>query len=71
MGKTIITFDSVTYALKARKLLTKAGINAKIVKISGELSKGCTHGVEIYPNTFFDSISILKQSEIDYSVYNG
>ena len=52
MGKTIITFDSVTYALKARKLLTKAGINAKIVKISGELSKGCTHGVEIYPNTF-------------------
>ena len=70
MGKIIITFDSVTYAHKARKLLTRSGINAKLVKVSAEMSKGCTYGIEILSSVFFDTVNELKKSEINYSVYN-
>ena len=70
MIRVIITFGSVTYALKARKLLSKSGINAKLVKVSAEYTRGCTHGVEIPDDAFFDSINVLKNAGIDYSVYS-
>ena len=71
MGKNIITFASVTYAIKARKLLNRAGVSAKLVKVSAELTKGCTHGVEIFESSFFDTINILKTAGIEYSVYSS
>ena len=70
MGKIIITFDSVTYAYKARKLLARANINSKLVKVSAEITNGCTHGIEILNNSFFDAVNELRRAGINYSVYN-
>jgi len=69
MGKIIITFNSVTYSIKARKILTRSGINSKLVKVSADSEYGCTHGVEIFANTFLDAVNELKKANIPYSVY--
>lgn len=70
MGKIIITFKSVTYAIKAKKLLLKSGTEAKLVKISKDALSGCTHGVEISEGLFLNAIGILRNSGIEYSVYH-
>lgn len=70
MEKIIITFDSVTYANKAKKILSKAAINTKLVKVSSEISKGCTYGIEISSGAFFDVVNELKKANINYAVYN-
>ena len=69
MGKIIITFKSVTYAIKAKKLLLKSGMEAKLVKISKDTLSGCTHGIEIPENLFLNAIGILRNFGIEYSVY--
>lgn len=70
MSKVILTFNSVTYALKGRKTLTRSGIGAKLIKVEGELNHGCTYGIEIDNRVFLDAIRELKNSGITYSVYN-
>lgn len=71
MGKIIITFTSVTYAQKARKMLSKIGIGAKLVKVSKDVSAECTHGIEIFENSFLDTVRVLRNAGIEYSVYHG
>ncbi len=70
MGKIIITFSSVTYAQKARKILSKVGIGAKLIKVSKNASAECTHGIEFYESSFLDAARILRNAEIEYSVYH-
>ena len=69
MEKIIITFKSVTYAIKAKKLLLKFGTEAKLVKIAEDSLSGCTHGVEISEASFLNAIGVLRNSGIEYSVY--
>ena len=70
VGKTIITFSSVTYSMKAKKALARIGIDSKLVKISGNTGEGCKHGIEINNNAFLDAINSLRYLGIEYSVYN-
>lgn len=71
MNKTTITVGSVTYAIKLRKLLIKAGIGSRLVKVDNtSLNKGCSHGVEILDSDFYQAIVIMKDNGIEYSVYN-
>ena len=70
MAKTIFTFDSVTYALKGRKTLTRAGIQARLIKVAAELTRGCTYGIEIENSFFLDAVRVLKNAGISYSLYN-
>lgn len=70
MNKITITLSSVTYTIKAQKLLAKNGISSKLIKVDATFSKnGCTHGIEISRINFFDAINLLKAREIPYSVY--
>ena len=71
MGKIIVTFTSVTYAMKVRKALAKEGINAKLVKVGDENRRGCTHGIEITNGEFLSVIGLLRNLGIEYSVYNS
>ncbi len=59
----------MTYALKARKLLSISGINSRPVKVDpGESNSGCTHGIEISYNDFIAAVGKLKNAKIPYSV---
>ena len=69
MNTIIITLSSVTYALKAKKLLERAGIKGTLIKNdSSKNEKGCTYGVRIDARHLYDAIAILKNKEIQYSV---
>ena len=68
---TTLTVGSVTYAIKVRKLLERAGVKAKLVKVDSSKSKsGCTYGIQLSNENFYDAVSILKNNGINYSVYN-
>ncbi len=59
----------MTYALKARKLLSGGGISSKLVKVDASLTpSGCTHGIEIDYKDYIDAIGKLKETNIHYSV---
>ena len=56
----------MTYAIKLRKLLARAGIESRQIK-SME-NEGCTHGVEIMYHDFYSAIAVLKESGMEYSL---
>jgi len=71
LNNTIIAVGSVTYAIKAKKLLERQGVNAVLVKVdSSKNDGGCTHGIRINASYLYDAIAILKKMGIDYRVYN-
>lgn len=71
--KTIrITVGSVTYALKLRRLLSRAGIPSRLIKVdSTESADGCAHGVEILTEHFYQAVVIMREKQIEYSVYEA
>ena len=66
MNKVTIYVGAMTYAIKLRKMLSRAGIESRQVK-SLE-SEGCIHGVEIMYRDFYGVIAILKEYGIAYTV---
>ena len=56
----------MTYAIKLRKMLSRAGIESWQVKSLGK--DGCSHGVEIMYSDFYGAIKLLKESNIEYKV---
>ena len=69
MNTITVTVGSVTYAIKARKILLRMGIKSKLVKANhSELAPGCTHGIEIPEEHLYTLISALKASGINYNV---
>ena len=71
LENTTITVGSVTYAMKARRLLLHAGIRAKTVRILPEGKRGCNHALIIPSSRFFDAVVILKENAIPYSLHEG
>lgn len=70
LDKSIFTFSTVTYAIKARKLLLRAGINARVVRTDGSAEGArCVHGLEVDRTDYFRVLLILKENGISYSVY--
>ena len=71
MDTTTITVGSVTYAIKVKKLLERAGIRSNLIKVdASRSSKGCTYGIKINTAFFYDAVSIMKNHGINYSVYS-
>ena len=70
MEKTTITVGSVTYAIKARRVLMRMNIRSKLVKLDATKStNGCTHGLEFATEDFYAVVMGLKNAGIDYSLY--
>lgn len=72
MNTTTIVFSSITYAIKAKKVLKRINLNVKLVKTDGNKTDfGCTYGIKIPTKSFFDVILELKKENIDYVVINN
>ena len=70
MKTMLISLQSATYAIKAKRVLNRNGVSAKPVKLDGTKSKnGCTHGIEIFVQDFYNAVMILKNEDIEYFVY--
>ena len=70
MERITLAIGSVTYAIKARNLLTKSGVNAKIVKVDRP-DFGCTHGVSLNHDDLLNAASILRSASIDYTLLSN
>ena len=69
MNKTIVTVQSVTYAMKARKLLLRYKIQSKLIKTESQDSgTGCKHGLEISNKDYFEAVKILGENGVKFSV---
>lgn len=71
LNKIVLTVGSATYAIKARKLLLRVGIDAKNVKLAADNSLGCTHGIEISESDMFAAAAALIEAGVSYKVYRG
>ena len=66
-----VTVGSVTYAIKARKILSAAGITTAMKKISGSRTgkRGCVYGIEFSANRLYDVMRVLRENNIKYEIY--
>ena len=72
MNTTTITVGSVTYAIKVRRLLERNGINSMLVKVdSSKSERGCTYGINVNSEKFYDAVALLKNNGIEYSVFTA
>ena len=72
MKSIIVTVATVTYAIKLRRLLLRAGIRSKLVKVdSTNAENGCTHGIQINESDFYSAVVFMQNSGIEYKVFNG
>ena len=56
--------------MKAKKALSKQKIKSNLVKIDfSNREVGCQYGLEFNERDFYDVISILRQNDITYGVY--
>ena len=67
MKKITIILGSVTYASKAKRLLTSHMIPVRLIKIVKD-NLGCMHGIEINYVDYMDVVGILMTNGINYSV---
>lgn len=71
MSKTILNIGSVTYAMKARKILQRAGILSEVVKLGvGESKRGCSYGIKFSTDKLYDAVMELKNNLINYELYS-
>ena len=69
MKKTTLTVGSVTYAIKARKLLQRMKIQSKLVKIDvASSSSGCRYGIEFASEDFYSVVMGLRNAGIEYQI---
>ena len=58
--------------MKCKKALASRGIKSSLVKIDFTKSEnGCQYGIEFNERDFYDVISILRENEIEYGVYDS
>lgn len=71
LNKTTITVGSVTYAIKARKILQRMRIHSKLVKTDAARSSGgCTYGIEFKTEDFYNVVMGLRNAGISYHLYS-
>lgn len=71
MNKTAISLGSVTYAMKAQKLLSRIKIHSKLVKLdAGSSAYGCIYGLIIYSIDYPDAVMELKKEGITFSLFS-
>ena len=70
MNKTTISLGSVTYAIKAQKVLSSMKIHSKLVKLDGGKSlDGCIYGLIIPTKDYPNAVMELKKEGLTFSLY--
>ena len=68
MEKSFV-FASMTYANKAKRLLSRANIQSKLIKLTAEDEGGCVHGISVFDADYYDSVRIFRENGLEYKVY--
>lgn len=71
MNKTAISLGSVTYAIKAQKLLSTMKIHSKLIKLdAGKLQNGCIYGLILATDDYPRAVMELKKEGLTFSIYS-
>ncbi|MBO5879772.1 MAG: hypothetical protein J6Q68_04410 [Clostridia bacterium] len=71
MNKTTLSLGSVTYAMKAKRILLDMKIHSKLIKLdSGTRDLGCIYGLAIASDDYKNAVMGLKKEGITFSVYS-
>ena len=63
--KTIIRLTSVTYAIRAQKLLERQGMRSYIKKLASNMSEhGCGYGLEVDANQLQQALEEITKAGI-------
>ena len=68
MRDLLVSIGSITYAMKAKKLLASNLINARVVKSGGGDGRSCIYGLMISPRDKGAVISLLESEGIRFSL---
>lgn len=71
MKNCIYIFDSITNAIKAKRILSDNSILVNTIKISSKQRGGCTHGIEFDYRYSANINRILSASKIRFEEYIG
>ena len=64
----VVSLKSMTYAHKARKVLTKYNISSEIIKLdSNMMQKGCSYGLKFDCYNLLATEKALKDNNVKYS----
>lgn len=67
MEQCVLTIGTVTAAIRARKLLSAAGIGARLVKNTGVASRaGCAYGLEVRATDQHGAMRVLRENGIAF-----
>ena len=68
MNEIILSFASITFAQKARRILGGEGILSELIRIdTKKTSSGCTYGLQIDSKSYLNAIGLLRVRGIPYS----
>ena len=71
LNKTTISLGSVTYAIKAQKLLFGMKIHSKLVKLdAGKSQDGCIYGLIIATVDYPNAAMGLKKEGLTFSLFS-
>lgn len=70
-GYARLGLESLTYAMQARDILNKRGIQSNAVRLqAGESSGGCAYGIELSRRDIMAASSLLRLAGIEYKQLN-
>ena len=71
MNKITISLGSVTYAIKAQKLLSGIKIHSKLIKLDAvNKLDGCIYGLIVAAEDYPNAVVALKKEGIAFSVFS-
>ena len=66
MQEYVLLFNSVTHAIKARRLLLHEGISCTLQRIKPSDAGGCGYGVSIVNADLLTATLLLREASIPY-----
>lgn len=64
----LASLKSMTYAIKAKKVLSQHNIQSEIIKLDSSLTqKGCLYGITFDCSSIYAVENILKNNNVKYS----
>jgi len=68
MSDVKIVIGSITYAMKAKKIVNEHGITASVVKYEGLQHRGCSYGIRIRYEQYMNVVGILNEHGIRHRI---
>lgn len=68
MADVKIVIGSITYAMKAKKIVNEYGITASVVKYEGLQHRGCSYGIKIRYEQYMSVVGILSEHGIRHRI---